>query len=328
MIPIKPISFAHLPTPIHRLERISQQWGGDIWIKRDDMTESGMSGNKVRKLEYLIADALAKGADTLISCGGIQSNHCRATALASAKFGLGCRLLLRGTPPDGLDGNLLLDRIAGAEVEFISEERYRNNLDVELDRIQEEIRKKGRVPYIIHEGGSDPVGVAGFVAALREARSQCEELGLKPSRIVCAAGSGGTHAGLLIGTRLENWDVEVDSVAVCYEPDETTRRIHRIIVEGKGLFGDCVDCSVDSIRIISGYRGAGYALADDAVYDVIIEAGRLEGLLVDPVYTGKAILAVKTETLAGRMPGLTLFWHTGGVFGLFPFREQLAQALS
>ncbi len=287
------------------------------------MTGSGLTGNKVRKLEFLIADAKKHNADILVSCGGIQSNHCRATALTAARFGFGCTLLLRGEEPTELEGNLLIDKLAGTHIKFISEELYQADLTGELDKIASELKAQGKLPYVIFEGGSDPIGATGFVEAVREVKAQCQAVNYKPDRIICATGSGGTHAGLIIGTKIYDWDVEIVSVAVCYSPVETAQRVWEIVDASKKYHGEAADFALEDIKVIGGYLGEGYAKANDEVFDVITEMARSEGILLDPVYTGKAAQGLKFEAAAGRLTGSTLFWHTGGVFGTFPFRDQL-----
>ena len=320
---LKRIQLANIPTPLHRLNKLSELWESDIWIKRDDLTGSGLTGNKVRKLEYLLADASEKGADTVITAGGVQSNHCRATAIACAQLGFKCRLLLRGDPPADFDGNLMLDKLAGAQMHFITEEEYYSDLPSEFNRIAEEVRSDGGRAYMIPEGGSNAIGAWGYIEALRELRKQCLNDKIFPDRIICATGSGGTHAGLLIGTLLENWDVEIDSVTVCYDRDETIRIVLEIINSSIDQHKLDIRVSRQDIMVIDGYIGEGYAKAGREVFDLITEVVRNEGIFVDPVYTGKAMLAVKEETRKGNMKGTTLFWHTGGLFGLFPFRNEL-----
>lgn len=287
------------------------------------MTGSGLSGNKVRKLEYLIADARRLGADTLITCGGVQSNHCRATSIAAARVGMGCRLLLRGNKPADSDGNLLLDRLVGAIPDFVSEEKYITDSENELDRIASEVLSEGGKPYIIPEGGSNYIGAWGYVDASKEAFDQCNEMDFQPDRIICATGSGGTHAGLLVGARMLNWQVEITSIAVCYSKDETIRRVFSIVNDMIDMYD--LDFKIDpgEINVIDGYIGPGYAQANPEIYKVIVEVARHEGVLVDPVYTGKAAWAIREEIAAGSVTGKTIFWHTGGVFGIFPFRREL-----
>jgi len=318
---LKPLNLAHTPTPIHRLNRISERWNGEIWIKRDDMTGAGLAGNKVRKLEYLLADAQAGKADTVITCGGVQSNHCRATALACAGLGLHCELLLRGDPPSEIEGNLLLDHLSGAGLHFIPGERYYDNLSGELARLATEVKARGGSPYIIPEGGSNAVGAWGYVEALRETRRQCRGLGLDPVRIVCATGSGGTHAGLLVGARLEGWDVEVVSITVSYDHDETVLRILEIADSMIDRYRLNIRVVRGDIHVIDDYIGDGYAKAGRDVLDVIAEMASCEGVVVDPVYTGKAALGIRGELAKDGMEGATLFWHTGGIYGLFAFRD-------
>ncbi|NQT34918.1 D-cysteine desulfhydrase family protein [bacterium] len=320
---LKRIQLANIPTPLHRLNKLSELWESDIWIKRDDLTGSGLMGNKVRKLEYLLADASEKGADTVITAGGMQSNHCRAVAIACAQLGFKCRLLLRGNTPSDFDGNLMLDKLAGAQMHFITEEEYYSNLPSEFNRIAEEVRSEGGRAYMIPEGGSNAIGAWGYVEALRELRKQCFSSKIFPDRIICATGSGGTHAGLLMGALLENWDVEIDSVSVCYDHDETIRIVLEIIDSSIDLHKLDICVSRQDIKVIDGYIGEGYAKAGREVFDLITEVVRNEGIFVDPVYTGKAMLALKQETAKGNMKGTTLFWHTGGLFGLFPFRNEL-----
>lgn len=310
---------------MEHLERLSEKWGGDLWLKRDDLTGIELSGNKVRKLEYLISDADRLRADTLITCGGIQSNHCRATAFASVKTGKHCHLLLRGVTPSGYDGNLLLDNISGAHLHFITPDLYYADLPGELNRIADKVIHNGGVPYIIPEGGSNPIGAWGYVEAIRELKAQCDELGITPQRMVCATGSGGTHAGLLAGVKLINWDIEVWSVAVCYNRADTVRRIHDILANMTQDFHLPFTCSPSEILVWDNYIGEGYALPDRDTIAVITEAARLQGLLFDPVYTGKSLRGVRNEIKSHRAPGTTILWHTGGVFGLFPFRHNLTE---
>ncbi|MCF7810618.1 D-cysteine desulfhydrase family protein [bacterium] len=319
---ISPLKLANTPTPFYRLSRISELWNGNIWIKRDDLSGTGLSGNKVRKLEYLLADAIDKKADTIITCGGVQSNHCRATALASVRIGLKCTLLLRGEKPAVIDGNLLFDMLSGADIHFISEDRYNSNLDQELNNLASEVNVSKGKAYIIPEGGSNPVGAWGYVQALSELRQQCFEQNVKPNRIICATGSGGTHAGLLSGALIENWDVDIVSVTVGYDREETVNRIMEIINGMIDIYKLNIRIRKSDIKVIEGYLGEGYAKAGNEVIDVISEMARNEGVIVDPVYAGKAATAIKYETAKGMMKGTTVFWHTGGIFGLFPFKNR------
>jgi len=323
---ITPLKLALAPTPVHRLTRLSSLWGGDFWVKRDDLTGTELSGSKVRKLEYLVADALASNADTLITCGGVQSNHSRATAAVAARLGLRCRLLLRGTEPSAWEGNYLLDRLFGAETVFLSAADYYDNLDARLEDQADAVRKAGGRPYAITEGGSNALGAMGMVAGLRELKTQCDAEGIRPDRIVAAAGSGGTHAGLFVGTKLTNWPVEIVSAAVSYDRNETIHRIAGVVRDMQIRFDLGFDFDESEIVVNDRYLGPGYALSDPEEWVVIKEVARAEGIALDPVYTGKALWLIHEETTAGRMPGTTLYWHTGGVFGLFPFANELVGA--
>jgi len=322
-IDIHKVHIANLPTPLYKLERLSELWDTDLYVKRDDLTESAITGNKCRKLEYLIGHAMSKKADTIITCGGRQSNHCRATALAAGRFGLDCHLLLRGDPPSAsLDGNLLLDRIAGAECHFIPAQDYYDDLAGHLSSIATAVTQNGGSPYIVTEGGSDEVGSLGYVDVIPELMEQCRHQGVRPRRLVCATGSGGTHAGLFIGTKLYGWDVEVVSMGVCYNPQETVHRISAIVNRMIDLYKLPIQFRNSEIRVIDRV-GDGYAQAGNQEFETITTVARNEGLLLDPVYTGKAMGGL----LANPVDGATIFIHTGGVFGLFPFRDQITEFL-
>ncbi|MBM3325965.1 MAG: D-cysteine desulfhydrase family protein [Calditrichaeota bacterium] len=313
---------AHTPTPLERLSRLSRLCGGDIWVKRDDLTGLGLSGNKVRKLEVLFAEAVEKGADTVITCGGAQSNHCRATAVAAARLAMKCILVLRQSETRVPDGNLFIDKLVGADIVYITGQDYKLHLNECLTAQAEQARAAGRVPYIIPEGGSNPLGALGMLECMLELQKQCAKLKLFPRRIVAASGSGGTHAGLYVAARLLNWDIDVVSIAVCYDGKETRRRIAEIVQGMIELRNMNFTLGEDDILVIDRYLGAGYAQAGAVEFEIIKETAQNEGLLLDPVYTGKAMHGIKAETLAGRMPGATIFYHSGGVFGLFPFKER------
>lgn len=303
-------------------------WGREIWIKRDDLTGSGLSGNKVRKLEFLISDALNKGTDTLVTCGYVQSNHCRATVLAARQNNFKCSLLLRGEQPYLIDGNLLINSLAGAGLNFISEKKYYADINLELIKLAEKVKEEGGIPYIIPEGGSNAIGAWGFVKALSELKAQCKMEGISPRRIICATGSAGTHAGLLAGAYLEKWDVDIISVAVAYNEKETKDRIFKIVKDIDRLADAKIKLNEDDVHVIDQFIGQGYAKAGDPEFEVMSEVASLEGILLDPVYTGKAIRALKDKNICEDFKGISVFWHTGGMFGIFPFRESINEFLS
>ena len=294
---------------MERLDRLSAWLGAEVWVKRDDLTGLALSGNKVRKLEYHLAEALAAGCDTVITCGGLQSNHCRATAFAARRLGLEPILLLRGTLPEVPDGNLLLDHLAGARIVTCSPETYRRDRDVRLAALAEEQRAAGRRPWVIPEGGSDALGARGFVAAARELRDQATA---PFDAVVCALGSGGTLAGLAAGVDLG----PLVGVAVCDDAAWFTPIVSRI--------AETLGADPARWQILEGYQGPGYAVAEPVVWDLIARLARTEGLLLDPVYTGKAMHGLVGEVRAGRLGGRLLFWHTGGAFGLFGRGREVA----
>jgi D-cysteine desulfhydrase len=318
------LQLAILPTPLQPLERLSAELGGPrIWVKRDDLTGSVLSGNKVRKLEFSLAQALAEGCDSIITCGGLQSNHARATALLCAQLGLHCRLILRGATQPPYDGNLLLGQLAGAEITLYPEPVYNSNLERLLADAAAQLRAQGRRPFIIPTGASDGVGLWGYAAACRELRADFARHDIAPRHIVCATGSGGTQGGLNAGVALESIDAAVWGVAVCDGEAYFQQKVRADLHEWQQRYAVPLDVESLPIRVIDGYVGPGYAKADAGVFATIRRAARTEGLVFDPVYTGKAFHALLCEMEKGRFgaEGDVVFIHTGGVFGIFPQKE-------
>ena len=301
------LSLARLPTPIDRFDHIRDDW--TVLVKRDDLTGSALSGNKARKLEYLLAEALEHGAQRVLTCGGIQSNHCRATAVAAARLGLGCELFLRTSAPPGPDdavtGNLKLDRIVGAEVRFITPEQYRDRMALMADAA-------GADGYVIPEGGSNALGTWGYIRAVDEMAAQWET---PPSSIVCATGSGGTLAGLAIGLRRRGFDVPLHGVAVCDDAAYFQAVVDRISAEATSRWPELPRIRSSDVTIVEGYTGRGYGLSTTEEEASIGLVARTSGLILDPVYTGKAFRALLCEP--ERFGPRPLFVHTGGIFGLF-----------
>lgn len=302
------VPLARLPTPLVPLRRLSEALGRsvssgrppavlEVWCKRDDLTGIGLTGNKVRKLEVLLADALAKGADTVVTTGGVQSNHARATAVACRQLGLRPVLLLRGEDPAVPEANLLLDRLLGAEIRWCTPEEYRTRRNERMAEIAAELGGA----YVIPEGGSNGLGALGYVAAAAEVAADGPF-----DHVVVAVGSGGTLAGLAMGADLG----PVHGVAVCDDRAYFTARVRAIAAEAGRPLSDRWD-------VVEGYQGPAYGVATPGIWDTIALVARTEGLLLDPVYTGKAMHALVSEVRAGRWGGRILFWHTGGVFGLF-----------
>jgi len=330
------IALAHLPTPIERHPRLSHALGIDLWIKRDDATLGAESGNKIRKLEFLLADAQARGADVLVTCGGIQSNHARATALLGARLGMRTVLLLRTTNPidearasidAGPQGNVLLDRLAGAEIRLITPAQYRERTAL-LAETARELEQKGAVPYVIPEGGSNGLGSLGYVRAMHEIRGQLD-LGLGGGRpfdcIVHACGSGGTAAGIVLGASKHEVAGEVRAMAVCDDAATFQARIAAIVDEMRALepsLGHAARLIVDDTA-----KGPAYGIATDAQKKVVVDVARLCGLVLDPVYTGKAFAGLWSICERGELAGKSvLFIHTGGLPGVLAQGNELAAA--
>ncbi len=302
---MKPLPLARLPTPLVHLERASRAIGAEIWCKRDDLTGIGLSGNKVRKLGWLLAEAVSRGADLLLTCGGIQSNHARATAVAARQLGMGVELVLRGAPTDDPDGNLLLDHLLGARLHWCTPAEYRESRDEILARVAAERRSEGRVPYVIPEGGSNALGARGYADAAAEIAQRFDH-------VVVACGSGGTVAGLVSGPDIG----PIHGIAVCDDRGYFERRILAMV---PGLPPVGPRWGIDD-----GFKGPAYGVANDEIWAGIREMAELEGLLLDPVYTGKAWWALRRRVAAGEWTGRILFWHTGGIFGLFGRGREVA----
>lgn len=320
---------AHLPTPLIKVPALDRRLGCDLWIKRDDCTGGAESGNKLRKLELLLARALADRCDTVLTCGGIQSNHARATALACARLGLKCVLFLRmsePTEPLPLAGNVLLDLFAGAEVRRISVEQYRER-DALMAAAARALEARGARPFVIPEGGSNGLGALGYVLAMREVRQQLD-VGLAESRtfdvVAHACGSGGTAAGVALGAAKYGVAREVRTFAVCDDRAYFTARIRAIMDEARAL---SAGLPVDApFEVDDRAKGPAYAVATQEQRGFIVDVARMSGLVLDPVYTGKAFFGLAQAIRRGDVPfgARVLFLHTGGLPGLLadpePFR--------
>ncbi len=313
------IELARTPTPVEVLGRLSERYGVELRVKRDDLTGLGLSGNKVRKLEFLVADALARDADTLVTCGGAGSNHCRATAVVAARLGLGATLLLRtddgAPPPEPWTGNLLIARMTGAQIRFVSRAAYGDS-DALFGQAAADVEASGRRPYVIVEGGSDVVGSLGYARAYGELVEQWPEADV----VVTAMGSGGTAAGLVMGRRRalsagRPAGPRPVAVNVCDDEAFFRRRV-------AGVLGDP---ATEELQILDGFQGRGYALSTPEEMAFIADVAATEGLLLDPVYTGKAFRGMVSALADGRLRAeRVLFVHTGGVYGLFSEAGALA----
>ena len=321
------LDVAQLPTKIRPLDRISERWGGPrIWIKHDDDTGGLVTGNKIRKLQYAVADALDEGADTLITCGGIQSNHCRATAAIARRVGMDVVLCLRGQAPELLEGNLLLDHVLGAEIRWWTPEQYREH-DARMAAIAEELRAAGKRPYVVAEGCSMAPGVWGYIEAAEEIATAQREHDVTFDVIVNAIGSGGTSAGLILGAKKHGLSARVRGVCVCDDAATFRPLIARLCRETIERYDLTETIDDAAIEIIEGYVGLGYGQSRPEELAVLLELARTEGVVLDPVYTGKAMFALRSELDAGRLEPArnVLFVHTGGIFGLPPHARGLAQ---
>lgn len=312
-------SLAHLPTPIEHLPRLSARLGGpEIFVKRDDATGLALGGNKVRKLEFLLGDALAGSADTLITCGAPQSNHCRQTAAAAARSGLACHLVLqdRVAHPDRAlylaSGNMLLDRLAGAELHLVAADA---DVDRAMAAIADRVRAAGGRPYVVPLGGSSPMGVLGYVDAAAELRRQSDAAGLAVDAVVVAAGSGGTQAGLIAGGA-------PGVVGICIGDPAAKMRpaIAGLAADACRLAGIAVPTDL-RVDIRDGFVGPGYAQPTPGMVEAVRLCGELEGLILDPVYTGKAMAGLIAMIRSGELArGQTVvFMHTGGTPTLFVY---------
>ncbi len=321
------IPLATRPTPLQFLSRASQKWGAGhrLWIKRDDLTGCTLSGNKVRKLEFITAHAIDNGYDTLITCGGLQSNHCRATAFAGAQLGLGVHLLLRGEEPAEKEGNLLLDHLAGATVNCYPKHQYLSEIDQLFQHWQAHYAGQGRKALAVPTGGSDGIGAWGYIAACEELAGDFARCEIERAHIVCATGSGGTQAGLTLGAELYALAATVWGINVCDDEQYFLDKVAADAADWRSRYGE-VPHIVPQPRVIDGYVGQGYGIAGEEVFQLIAELARLEGVVLDPVYTGKAFQGLVTEIAAGRFEGCRdiVFIHTGGLFGLFPQSAALA----
>jgi 1-aminocyclopropane-1-carboxylate deaminase/D-cysteine desulfhydrase-like pyridoxal-dependent ACC family enzyme len=285
-----------------------------LLVKRDDAIPFGFGGNKVRKLQLVAAQALAAGADTLVTCGGVQSNHARATAATAARLGLACVIIANGVRPPRLTGNLLLDDLLGAEVEYVSSRMER---DAGMERAAKRLRGEGRVPCVIPLGASTPRGAMGYARAVGEMMRQIPA----PDVIVHACSSGGTQAGLLAGCALNGLTTRVIGVSADDPAGEVADRVSQIIIglgQQLGVDGEELAATLP-IEVDDSFVGEGYGLASDASREAQRLAARTEALFVDHTYTAKALAALIAYTRDGRLgEGQTvLFWHTGGQVGLF-----------
>ncbi len=321
------IRLANLPTPLVKLERLSRELGGaELWMKRDDLTGLEVSGNKVRKLEYVVADALAGDCDTLVTEGTAQSNHCRATAAVCARLGLGCRLLLRPEAPDRPQGNHLLDVLFGAETRSFSRAELAANRQRIVAETLAELKAAGRVPRWTPAGSSEPLGCWGYIHAMSELAGQLDGAGIDECDIVLAVSSGGTHAGTVLGTLLNRRDRwRVWAVPVSDDVAYHRANVGQLCRDASARYDLPVEYRDDLLHFIDGYVGAGYAIPYATALEALRLVARTEAIVLDPVYTAKAFCAV-LDGVRSRRFGFerpVVFVHTGGIFSNFAWPEVL-----
>ena len=303
------------PTPLHKLENLSRRYGKYLYVKRDDLTGEGLGGNKVRKLEFLLADAKAKGADVVFTTGGAQSNHAMLTAACCNKLGMKAVLILKQRGVTERKGNLILDHLLGCDAQFMDTDRY-DDIYAEMRRQGEELKKQGHTPYYIPVGGSTALGALGYVAGMEETYRQAAEMGIHFDHTVCVCGSGGTTAGVALGTKLYSPGTKTLGIAVDDDPfDEIVPQLMR---EALTLLESDLTVEPEDVTI-RFHVGKGYGIAGPEDTAAVKEVAQAEGIFFDPVYTGKAFCHFLQLLEEGYFDGEEniLFLHSGGAGGLF-----------
>jgi L-cysteate sulfo-lyase len=318
------VQLAHLPTPLEHLPRLSRHLGGpDIFVKRDDCTGLGTGGNKTRKLEFLVADAIGQGADVIITQGAVQSNHARQTAAAACKVGMGCELVFEKRVADADDaynnsGNVLLDRIFGANIREVEKG---SDMDAAMEQVADELRRQGKTPYIVPGGGSNPIGALGYIDCALEFIAQANREGIVVDHVVHATGSAGTQAGLAVGLKASNARIPLLGIGVNAPRAEQEEKVWKLAQQTAAYVGapGCVER--EDIVANCDYVGEGYGIPTREMNDAVLLLARLEGLLFDPVYSGKALAGMIDLVRKGGFGDAKniLFVHTGGVAGLFGY---------
>lgn len=320
---ITTVHLANVPTALEETPRLAKKIGlGRLFIKRDDTTGLAVGGNKARKLEFLMADAQAAGTDIVLTCGGPQSNHARMTAAAARKLGMDSILFLTGPKPDRYEGNLLLDSVLGAEMRFVPNVGY-DIIDDVMGAEAKILAAQGRVPYVIPVGGSTPVGALGYVRAAREVAGQLSSLGIADPVIVIALGSGGTLGGLTLGCRLFLPKARPVGISVSRDADGARKRVIDIATRSAKLLDVGFEPELGEVQVYDQYIGEAYGIPTPEANEAILLAARTEGIILDPVYTGKAMSGLIDLVMKGKIGAdrPVVFWHTGGSPGLFAFEQ-------
>ena len=318
-------SLTQLPTPVEELKSLSRELGGpELLIKRDDQTGLALGGNKTRKLEFLVGQALEQGADTLVTAGAAQSKHCRQTAAAAARTGLRCELLLNGTKPDLPNGNVLLDELLGAGIHWIQP----SERTAKLRELPDQLRQEGRKPYVIPVGGSNGVGATGYVLAMIELIEQLDRINRCVDHVVFASSSGGTQAGIVVGAKVTGFEGKLNGVSIDKDDRDDVPYNHELadIANETGKYiGFDAQFTARDFNVLYDYLGGGYGVVSDLEREAIRLLGSREGIVLDPVYTGRAMGAlidlIRKKTF--RSDETVLFWHTGGAPALFAYAKDL-----
>ena len=322
------VSLAHLPTPLEFLPRLTEHFGGpNIYIKRDDCTGLGTGGNKTRKLEFVMGDALAKDATAIITQGAVQSNHARQTAAAACKLGVKCELVFEKRVTEASDtylksGNVLLDRIFGANIREVAKG---SDMEAAMQEVAEELRAAGETPYIIPGGASNTIGALGYVDCALELLRQCNERGLVIDHVVHATGSAGTQAGLLVGFTASSANVPLLGIGVNVDREQQEQKVFALASATAEYVAAAGCVQRDDVVANCDYVGAGYGLMTDSMNEAVLLLARLEGILADPVYSGKGLAGMFDLLRQGYFADAKniVFLHTGGSAGLFAYADQL-----
>ncbi len=322
------VSLAHLPTPLEHLPRLSKHLGGpEIYVKRDDCTGLGTGGNKTRKLEFLMADAQAHDATAIVTQGAVQSNHARQTAAAACKLGMKCELVFEkrvGDAPESYrkSGNVLLDRIFGAGIREVEKG---SDMNAAMEVVADELRAKGENPYIIPGGGSNPIGALGYVDCALEMLAQANRAGIPLDHVVHATGSAGTQAGLVVGLNAMHSNIPLLGIGVNAPKEIQEDKVWKLALETEEFIGAPGVVQRKDIVANCDYVGPGYGIPTDAMNAAVLLLARLEGLLFDPVYSGKGLAGLIDQVQNGvlRKAKHVVFVHTGGQAGLFGYADLL-----
>jgi len=322
------VRLAHLPTPLEYLPRLTEQLGGPrIFVKRDDCTGLATGGNKTRKLEYLMAEAQARDASVVITQGAVQSNHARQTAAAACRLGMKCELVFEKRVTDASEpylqsGNVFLDHLFDANIREVDKG---SDMNAAMARVAEELESRGETPYVIPGGGSNPTGALGYVGCALETVAQASEQGIVPDRIIHATGSAGTQAGILVGLKASSANIPVLGIGVNAPKDVQEEKVWTLAAE-TAAFAGCPDC-VERADVVANcdYVGDGYGIPTRGMNEAVLMLARLEGLLFDPVYSGKALAGMIDLIRRGDIgkDETVVFVHTGGSAALFAYHDRL-----